>query len=73
MPNRGRISPTSAMAIALTFGTSRRPVISVQYAPLYVVEQADTYFWALVLAGLLAMRGLQYEMGFRRVFRPVNF
>ena len=45
-----------------------RTVISDQHAPLCVAEQADTYFWALVLAGLLAMRGLQYEMGFRRVF-----
>ena len=56
------------MANALTLGTSLRPFISVQRAPLHVAEQADTYFWALGLAGLLAMRGLQYEMGFRRVF-----
>ena len=56
------------MAHAHTFGTSRLPVISDQPAPLYVIEQVDTYFRALVLAGLLAMSGLQYEMGIRHVF-----
>ena len=68
LTKRGRISPIPTMANALTLGTSLRPVISDQCAPLHVAEQADTYFWALILAGLLAMRGLQYEMGFRRVF-----
>ena len=51
------------MAHAHTFGTWLLPVISNQPAPLYVVEQVDTYFWALVLASLLGMRGLQYKMG----------
>ena len=51
------------MANALTFDTSRRPVISVQYAPLYVVEQADTYFWALVLARLTRDEGASVRDG----------
>ena len=64
---RGRISSIPTMAHAHTFGTSRLPVISDQPAP-YVIEQVDTYFRALVLAGLLGMSGLQYEIRIRRVF-----
>ena len=47
------------MAHAHTYCASQLPVISNQPAPLYVVEQVDTYFWALVLAWLP-----RYEGGF---------
>ena len=56
------------MAHALTFDTWPRPVISDHHDSQHVAEQADTYFGALVLASLLAMSGLQNEMGLRRVF-----
>ena len=63
MTNRGRISPIPAMAHALKFDTWPRPVISDHPDPQHVAEQADTYFGALVLASLLAMRGLQQRDG----------
>ena len=56
------------MAHALKFDTWPRPVISDHHDSQHVAEQADTYFGALVLASLLAMSGLQNEMGLRRVF-----
>ena len=56
------------MAHALAVAPWPRPVISDQPDPQYVVEQADTYFGTLFLASVLAMRGLQVEMGLRRVY-----
>ena len=56
------------MAHALKFDTWPRPVISDHHDSQHVAEQADTYFGALVLASLLAMRGLQDETGLRRVY-----
>ena len=51
------------MAHALKFDTWPRPVISDHHDSQHVAEQADTYFGALVLASLLAMRGLQQRDG----------
>ena len=56
------------MAHALAVAPWPRPVISDQPDPQHVVEQADTYFGTLFLASLLAMRGLQVEMGLRHVY-----
>ena len=56
------------MAHDIAVATWPRPVISDQPDPRHVVEQADTYFGALFLAGFLAMSGLQVEMGLRHVY-----